>query len=364
MRYDFLIVGAGPFGATFAHLAKEDGYSCLIVDKRQGVGGNCYTENMEGIHVHKYGPHIFHTNDQKIWQFVNRFATFNGYVHRVKANHQDRLYSFPINLQTLNELYGIQTADEAERYFQSVRIPVTNPANLEEWILGKIGPELYGIFIEGYTAKQWGKHPRELPASIIKRLPIRLTNDDRYFADDYQGVPVGGYTQLFENMLDGISVVLSCDYLTNRQRLDRIAHRVVYTGPIDDFFDHRFGSLEWRSLHFEFIRVPERNFQTASIVNYPSSEVKHTRVVEYKHFDQIETKNTIISVEYPLRYHAGEEKYYPINSKENLAKLNRYNSLIDHSKYIFGGRLAEYKYYDMHQVIASAIHQYQLATRR
>jgi UDP-galactopyranose mutase len=235
---------------------------------------------------------------------------------------------------------------------------------LEEWILDKIGPELYHLFIEGYTAKQWGKHPRELPSSIIKRLPIRLTDDDRYFADNYQGIPTGGYTKLFENMLDGIDIVSECDYLTNRERLDRIAHKVVYTGPIDDFFDHCFGSLEWRSLHFDFIRIPESTFQASSIVNYPSSEIKYTRIVEYKHFDPIETKDTIISVEYPLQYKIGSEKYYPVNTKQNLVILDKYNALVDRDRYIFGGRLAEYKYYDMHQVIASAIHKYQLATRR
>lgn len=358
MKYDFLIVGAGLFGSTFAHLANRDGYKCLVMDKRGHVAGNCYTQNTDGINVHQYGPHIFHTNSAEIWKFINQFGRFNNYVHTAKSSYNGQVYSFPINLMTFNQLYGIQTPLEAKHYLETVRIKNDDPKNLEEWILDKVGMDLYSKFIEGYTAKQWNKHPRDLPASIIKRLPIRLTYNDRYFLDDYQGIPVDGYTNLIFNMLEGSDVILYSDYLTRRDEWDKIAHRIVYTGPIDDFFNCKFGKLEWRSLRFEFQHLTGTDFQGTSVVNYSQQITPFTRIVEYKHFDQLTTENTVICREYPQNYSEGEDKYYPINTPQNTAILHKYTSLIDNTKFIFGGRLAEYKYYDMHQIIASAMHKY------
>jgi UDP-galactopyranose mutase len=360
MQYDFLIVGAGLFGSTFARIAQDDGYSCLVIDKRQHIAGNCYTENIAGINVHKYGPHIFHTNDERIWQFINRFSSFNGYSHRVKVNYKDRLYSFPINLFTLYQVANVKTPEEAIRYLESVRVVNTNPKNLEEWILDKCGRELYEIFVEGYTTKQWDKHPRDLPASIIKRIPIRKTFDDRYFSDNYEGLPTVGYTKLVENMLDGIKVILDEDYLTSRDEWDKIAKKVVYTGPIDEFFNSSLGKLDWRSLRFEQLYIENCDFQGTSIVNYTDVDVKHTRIVEYKHFDKLDSRHTVITKEFPQDYEDGLERFYPVNTTLNNELFGRYQSLIDTNKFIFGGRLAEYRYYDMHQVIASAIHKYNL----
>ena len=362
MKYDFLIVGAGLFGSTFAHLANRGGYKCLLIDKRSHIGGNCYSENIDGINVHKYGPHIFHTNSIDIWNFVNQFSKFNNYVHTAKSYYDGQVYSFPINLMTFNQLYGITKPIEAKRHLDAVRIKNDDPKNLEEWILDKVGKDLYSKFIEGYTTKQWDKHPTDLPASIIKRLPIRLTYNDRYFLDDYQGIPVDGYTNLISNMLEDVDVKLYSDYLTNRDEWDRMAHRVVYTGPIDDFFDCQFGKLEWRSLRFDFLKLEKTDFQGASVVNYSDVNIPYTRIVEYKHFDQSTIENTVLSIEYPQNYSEGSEKYYPINTPQNTTILHKYMSLIDKSKFIFGGRLAEYKYYDMHQAIASAMHRYKSLT--
>lgn len=359
MKYDFLVVGAGLFGSTFANHAKKDGYSCLVIDKRNHLGGNCYTENLNGIDVHKYGPHIFHTNDKRIWDYVNQFAEFNNYIHTVKANYHNKIFSFPVNLFTLNQLYRVTSPEVAKAYVEALRVRNDNPSNLEEWILDKVGRQIYEIFIEGYTHKQWNKHPKELPASIIKRLPIRFTFDDRYFNDTYQGIPIDGYTNLIHNMLDGIPTLLDTDYLTNRESFDRLAKVVVYTGPIDEFFNCQFGELDWRSLKFETSKYKDRDFQGTSIVNFTSKNVPYTRIVEYKHFSDKKVSDTVIVKEYPQDYSKGQEKFYPINTAKNQEMLNKYQKLIDNTKYIFGGRLAEYRYYDMHQVIASAIHKYE-----
>lgn len=358
MMYDFLIVGAGMFGSVFARRATDSGYSCMIIDKRSHIAGNCYSENTNGINVHKYGPHIFHTNNLKIWEFVNLFADFNNYSHRVKVNYEDRIYSFPINLLTLHQLYGVSTPRQAKIYLDSIRIKNDNPQNLEEWILSKVGREIYQKFIKGYTSKQWNKDPKDLPASIIKRIPIRFNFNDNYFEDSYQGVPIGGYTKMFENMLYDIPVHLDIDYLTQRDKFDKMARMVVYTGPIDEFFEYRYGELEWRSLRFEEISFDDLDYQGSTIVNYTSQNVPYTRILEYKHFDNPTAKNTIITKEYPQDYARGMEKFYPINTDNNQDILNKYQKDIDKTKYIFGGRLAEYKYYDMHQVIASAIKKF------
>lgn len=355
---DFLIVGAGMFGSVFARKATDAGYSCVIIDKRMHIAGNCYSENKDGINVHKYGPHIFHTNNHAIWEFVNLFANFNNYSHRVKVNYENKIYSFPINLLTLNQLYGVSTPSQAKIYLNSIRVKNEHPNNLEEWILSKVGKEIYEIFIQGYTSKQWNKNPRDLPASIIKRIPIRFNFDDNYFEDSYQGIPIGGYTKMFENMLDGIPVYLESDYLTRREQFDKMARMVVYTGPIDEFFNYKYGELEWRSLRFEELSFDDLDYQGSAIVNYTSRNVPYTRILEYKHFDNPTARNTIITKEYPQDYTRGLEKFYPINTDKNQAILIKYQKDIDKTKYIFGGRLAEYKYYDMHQVIASAIKKF------
>lgn len=357
MKYDFLIVGAGMFGSTFARVATDAGYDCLVIDKRNHIGGNCYSEKINGINVHKYGPHIFHTNDEYIWKFVNRFSTFNNYTHRVKSRVDNQIYSFPINLFTLNQLWGVSSPKEAKKHLESVKVPHDNPKNLEQWILSQVGWDIYRNFIRGYTMKQWNKHPTELSPSIIKRLPIRLNFDDNYYSDNYQGIPIGGYERLFQNMLYGIHTELGVDYLTDRDRYDKMAHKVVYTGAIDEFFDYEFGEMEWRSLKFVRNELDDYDFQGTSIINYPSERVQYTRIVEYKYFDNPNAKNTVFVYEYPQDYEVGMEKFYPVNTERNQEQFNKYKQIINH-KYIFGGRLAEYRYYDMHQIIASAIKKY------
>jgi UDP-galactopyranose mutase len=357
-KYDYLIVGCGLFGSVFARQATEAGKSCLIIDKRKHVGGNCYTEEKNGIHVHKYGPHIFHTNNEQVWNFINRWASFNNYVHRPKVSHKGNLYSFPINLFTLHQLWGVNTPEEAERKLEEVRVPIANPENLEEWILSRVGTEIYETFIYGYTKKQWNKEPRELPSSIIKRLPIRLTHDDNYFNDKYQGIPIGGYTAIFNKMLEGIRVELGIDYLTARDYWDSKAKRTVYTGAIDEFFGNTHGTLEWRSLMFKDEFIESCDYQGNAVINYTAENVPFTRIVEHKHFDYTNQSDTIITKEYPENWTSGQEKFYPINDEKNNQLYLKYKKLIDKSKHILGGRLADYKYYDMHQVIASSLHQF------
>jgi UDP-galactopyranose mutase len=356
--YDFLIVGSGLFGSTFAQQANERGYRCLIIDKRSHIGGNCYTENVEGINVHKYGPHIFHTSDKRIWDYVNRFAEFNNFVNRPKVNYEGNVYSFPINLFTLYQLFGVKTPEEAESVLEKVRIHNTSPRNLEEWILSQVGEEIYQKFIYGYTKKQWGRDPKELPSSIIKRLPIRLTYDDNYFSDTYQGIPIGGYTKMIENMQKGIEIRLGVDFFTDRRELEKIAKTIVFTGAIDEFFNYSLGSLEYRSLKFEtqFMEdVPD--YQGNAIINYTEESVPFTRICEHKHFEFGRSKSTVITREYPDNWVVGKERYYPVNNSENNIRYVEYKKMADSlgEKYIFGGRLAEYKYYDMHQVIGSAL---------
>lgn len=352
--YDYLIVGAGLFGSTFARQATDAGRSCLVIDKRSHIAGNCYTENVRGVDVHRFGPHIFHTNNNKIWTYINQFAEFNSYTHRAKVNYDNKIFSFPINLFTLNQLWGVTTPLEASQRLESVRVKIDNPQNLEEWALSQLGEEIYDIFIRGYTKKQWNKDPKDLPASIIKRLPIRLTHDDNYFNDEHQGIPIGGYTKVFEKILDGIPLGLGTDYLADREYYDGTAKKVVYTGPIDEFFNNEYGVLEWRSLRFEHESISDCDFQGTSIVNFTKEDVPYTRIVEHKHFDFRGQKNTVITKEYPQDWTSKSEKFYPINDEKNQSLYERYKKLIP-PKFIFGGRLAEYRYYDMHQVIASAL---------
>lgn len=353
MIYDYLIVGAGFFGSVFAHEAKKRNKKCLVVDKRSHVAGNCYTENTLGINVHRYGPHLFHTSSEKIWNYIRQFTDFHRINYRPKVSYKGKIYSFPINLFTLYQVYGTATPEEAIDVLEKVKVPCENPANLEEWILSQIGKDLYEIFIKGYTTKQWNRDPKYLPSSIIKRIPIRTNFNDNYFDDKYQGVPIGGYTQIFEKLLDGIDIRLNTDYFSDKKDLDRICEKIVYTGPIDKFFDYQFGELEYRSLRFEFETLNLKDYQGVACVNYTNLEVPYTRIVEHKHFENSNSESTIITKEYPQNT---GDPYYPVNDESNNQKYLKYKELANkESKYLFGGRLAEYKYYDMHQVIGSAL---------
>jgi len=356
-KYDYLIVGCGLFGCVFAREMTDAGYKCLIIDKRSHVGGNVYTENIEGINVHKYGAHIFHTNDKRVWDYVNKFAPFNNYRHKVFVSHDSNLYSFPINLFTLYQLYHTSTPNEAVAELERRKVPCDNPKNLEEWILSQVGTELYEIFIKGYTTKQWGKLPDKLPSSIIKRIPIRTELNDFYFDDLYQGIPTGGYTALIEKMIDGIDVKLNVDYFKDRAELDSLANNIVYTGKIDEFCDYKFGELEYRSLDFEHKVIETPSFQGTSVVNYTNIEVPYTRILEHKHFEFGKTNSTVITYEYPAKWEKGRESYYPVNDEANNKQYMQYKKYSEEQNpnVIFGGRLAEYKYYDMHQVVGSAL---------
>jgi UDP-galactopyranose mutase len=355
-QFDYVVVGCGMFGAVFARSSAEQGKRVLVVDKRDHVAGNCHTESVAGITVHRYGPHIFHTNHEGVWRFLNRFARFNHYTHHGRAFYRGRVFSFPINLMTLEQLWGVHTPEEAARKLQSVRRPIAEPGNLRDWIISQVGEELYEIFVHGYTKKQWGRDPAELPASIIRRIPIRNTFDDRYFGDRFQGVPIGGYTRLFENMLDhdGIEVALGIDYFSHAQELSKVAGKTVYTGKVDEFFDYRFGELEYRSLRFE-TEVRQGDFQGAAIMNYTEEAVPYTRITEHKHFEYQQSDQTVITREYPAAYQRGQTPYYPIRDSKNLVIYQRYQCEAERAGVLFGGRLASYQYFDMDQVVGQAL---------
>ena len=341
------------FGSIFAREMTDKGFKCLVIDKRNHIGGNCYTEEIEGINVHKYGPHIFHTSDDNVWEYINRFCTFNHYVHRPKVNYKGNIYSFPINLMTLYQLYNVTTPYDAKVMLNNVKHDIKTPKNLEEWILSNVGTEIYETFVKGYTTKQWGRDPKLLPSSIIRRLPIRLTFDDNYFFDKYQGIPIGGYTKIFEKLLDGIEVRLNVDYLNDREYWNGQCKKIVYTGPIDRYYNYKFGELEYRSLEFKTEIRDTEDFQGVAIMNYTDTTPEYTRIVEHKHFEFGKQNKTIITTEYPRSI---GEPYYPVNDDINNSKYNQYKELMKiESNVIFGGRLTDYKYYDMHQVIASAL---------
>ena len=362
-QYDYLIVGSGLFGATFAYLAKKRGKKCLVIDKRSHLGGNIYCENIEGINVHKYGAHIFHTNNKEVWQYITQFAEFNRFTNSPVANYKGELYSLPFNMYTFNKMWGVVTPEEAAAKIEEQRQEIKGePKNLEEQAISLVGRDIYEKLIKGYTEKQWGRPCNELPSFIIKRLPVRLTFDNNYFNALYQGIPMGGYTKMVENMLEGIEVRLNTDYLENKEELDSLADKVVYTGPIDAYFNYKLGTLEYRSVRFETEVLDKPNFQGNAAVNYTDAETPWTRIIEHKWFefgkdDQgNDIPKTVISREYSSEWKLGDEPYYPVNDEKNGALYAEYKKLAEkEEKVIFGGRLGEYKYYDMDAVIASAL---------
>lgn len=354
--YDLVIVGAGFFGAVCAYELKRKGFRCLMIEKRRHIGGNCYTDSKDGINIHQYGAHIFHTSNLKIWEWVNQFATFNHYCHRLRANHAGRIFSFPINLKTFQQLWGVSTSAAARERLESVKIPSAGIDSLEDWALSQVGREVYELFIKGYSEKQWGRPAADLPASIIRRLPVRFTDDDRYFDDTYQGIPEGGYTPIFHKLLAGTEVRLNRDYLANRSYFESLGRRVLYTGPIDCFFDYRFGYLDYRGLRFELERVECADYQGMAVMNFTSAQVPQTRIIEHKHFEFGRQPVTWITREYPLVASGTEEPFYPIKDQRNQRIFEQYKEWSRQLKqYHFGGRLAEYQYFDMHQVIGSAL---------
>ena len=361
--YDYLIVGAGLFGAVMARELTDSGKKVLVIDRRDHIAGNVYTEKTEGINVHKYGAHIFHTNDRKVWEYVNRFADFNRFTNSPVANYKGELYSLPFNMYTFNKMWGVVTPDEARAKIEEQKKEITGePANLEEQAISLVGRDIYEKLIKGYTEKQWGRDCRELPSFIIKRLPVRFTFDNNYFNALYQGIPIGGYTKLVENMLAGVEVELGADYLENKDVYDKKAERIIYTGAIDAYFDYSLGNLEYRSVRFENELLDIPNYQGNAAVNYTDRETPWTRIIEHKWFefgkdDQgNELPKTVISREYSSEWHPGDEPYYPVNDEKNGGLYRKYRELADkEKKVIFGGRLGEYKYYDMDQVIARAL---------
>lgn len=356
-EYDYLIVGAGLFGATFAYEAKKRGKKCLVIDKRDHIGGNIYCENVEGINVHKYGAHIFHTSNKEIWEYVNRFAEFNNYINSPVAVYKDELYNLPFNMNTFSKMWGIKTPNEAKAIIkeQIKALNITEPQNLEEQALSLVGTDVYEKLIKGYTEKQWQRDCRDLPAFIIKRLPLRFTYDNNYFNDRYQGIPIGGYNQIVEKMLEGIDVQLNTDYFELENR-DEIAEKTVFTGQIDKYFDYKLGILEYRSVRFETELLDTDNYQGNAVVNYTEREVPYTRIIEHKHFEFGTQPKTVISREYSSEWTMGDEPYYPINNDKNNALYEKYRALAKQTpNVIFGGRLGQYKYYDMDKVIISAL---------
>lgn len=361
--YDYLVVGSGLYGATFAQQAREKGKSVLVIDKRDHIAGNVYTAKIEGINVHKYGAHIFHTNDKKVWNYITRFAEFNRFTNSPVANYKGELYSMPFNMYTFNKMWGVVTPEEAEKRINEQRAEITGePQNLEEQAISLVGRDIFEKLVKGYTEKQWGRDCKDLPAFIIKRLPVRLTFDNNYFNALYQGIPIGGYTKLIANLLDDIEVRLNTDYLEHKEELDVLAEKVIYTGPIDAYFNYSLGYLEYRSVRFENEILDKPNFQGNAAVNYTDRETPWTRIIEHKWFEfgRDETGNdlpkTVISREYSSEWKPGVEPYYPVNDARNAALYTEYKKLAEQEKnVIFGGRLGEYKYYDMDAVVASAL---------
>lgn len=357
-KYDFLIVGSGLFGSIFAYEAKKRGKSCLVIDKRDHVAGNIYTKEVEGIQVHWYGAHIFHTSNPEIWQYINQFAEFNRYTNSPIARYQDEVYNMPFNMNTFHALWGVFTPKEAKQKIEEELqdVQIENPKNLEEQAIKLVGKTIYKKLVKGYTEKQWGKKATELPPFIIKRLPVRFTYDNNYFNDRYQGIPIGGYTQIIEKMLEGIPVRLNCDYFAEKEELDALAEKIVFTGPIDQFYAYQFGELEYRSLRFETEILEEENYQGNAVVNYTDYGVPYTRVIEHKHFEFLQGGKTVITREYPDTWTKEKEPYYPVNDEKNNQLYQTYrNRAKQDQNIIFGGRLGQYQYYDMDKVILEAL---------
>ena len=356
-KYDYLIVGAGLFGCVFAREAADKGKRVLVIDKRGHIAGNIYTEEVEGINVHKYGAHIFHTSDKAVWEYVNRFAEFNNYINCPVARYKDELYNMPFNMNTFSKMWGIRTPAEAKEIIERQRAEagITQPKNLEEQALSLVGRDIYEKLVKGYTEKQWGRRATDLPAFIIKRLPVRFIYDNNYFNDRYQGIPMGGYTRMCEKMLSGIEVRLGVDYFADKAELDALADKVLFTGMIDEYFGYRYGELEYRSLRFESETLDCDNYQGNAVVNYTEYEVPYTRVIEHKHFEFGAQPRTVVTREYPAVWHKGDEPYYPVNDDRNNALYAKYKALADAEPHvIFGGRLGMYRYYDMDDTVSAA----------
>ena len=357
-HYDYLVVGAGLYGAVFAYEAKKRGKEVLVIDRRDHKGGNIYCEDVNGINVHKYGAHIFHTSNKKVWEYVNQFAEFNRYTNSPVANYKGELYNLPFNMNTFNKMWGVITPQEAAAKIEEQRkeAGITEPKNLEEQAISLVGKDIYEKLIKGYTQKQWGRKCTELPSFIIKRLPVRLTFDNNYFNDLYQGIPMGGYNVIIDKMLDGVEVELGTDYLANKDKYENIADKIIFTGPIDEFYDYCFGPLEYRSVRFETEELPVENYQGNAVINYTDAETPYTRIIEHKHFEFGTQPTTVISKEYSAEWKVGDEPYYPVNNDKNAALYQKYlDQSKEENKVIFGGRLGEYKYYDMDKVIESAL---------
>ena len=358
MKYDYLIVGAGPFGAVFAYEAKKRGKRVLVIDKRSHTGGNMYCEKVEGINVHKYGAHIFHTSNKEVWDYVNQFCTFNNYINSPIANYKGEIYNLPFNMNTFNKLWGVVTPQEAKEKIENQvkESNITEPKNLEEQAISLVGKDIYEKLIKGYTEKQWGRRCTELPAFIIKRLPVRYTYDNNYFNDKYQGIPEGGYNVIFDKLLEGIDVELNVDFFDKKRELLQKADKIVFTGMIDQYFDYQYGVLEYRSLRFEHETLDEENHQGNAVVNYNEREVPYTRIIEHKHFEFGKQPKTVITREYPAEWKQGDEPYYPVNNEKNAEIFKKYQELAQKEEnVIFGGRLADYRYYDMHHVFERAL---------
>lgn len=358
MKYDYLIVGAGLFGAVFAYEAKKKGKKCLVIDKRPHLAGNIYTENVEGINVHRYGAHIFHTHEKYIWDYVNGFVEFNHFVNSPVARYKNEIYNMPFNMNTFSKMWGVITPAEAEAKIaeQVKEADIKEPKNLEEQALSLVGRDIYEKLVKGYTEKQWGRRATELPAFIIKRLPVRLTYDNNYFNDRYQGIPVGGYTKLIEKLLDGTEVQLNSDYFEGKKDYDACAGKIIFTGMIDEFYDYCYGELEYRSLRFETETLDEKNHQGVAVVNYNEYEVPYTRIIEHKHFEFGQQPKTVVTREYPATWSKGDEPYYAVNNDKNNALYEKYKRLSENeNKVIFGGRLGMYKYFDMDDTIIAAL---------
>lgn len=357
-KYDYLVVGSGLFGSIFAYEANKRGKKCLVIDKRNHVGGNIYCEKIEDINVHKYGAHIFHTNNKEVWDYINSFVEFNRYTNSPVANYKGELYNLPFNMNTFYQLWRTKTPKEAREKIeeQKKQAKIIEPKNLEEQAISLVGNDIYEKLIKGYTEKQWGKKATELPSFIIKRLPVRYTFDNNYFNDMYQGIPVGGYNVIIDKLLKGIDVKLETDFFKDRDNLERIADKIIFTGMIDEFYNYKFGTLEYRSLKFKNEVLDEENHQGNAVINYTEYEVPYTRVIEHKHFEYGNQPKTVITKEYPATWKKGDEPYYPINNNRNNKIYAKYKELADNeSNIIFGGRLGQYKYYDMHNVIESAL---------